>query len=141
MDTNSLEKITISVTVTTPLKKVWELWSSPEAIRQWCSASPDWHVPAATNDLREGGSFSTTMAAKDGSMQFDFGGMYDKVEPLKSISYTISDGRKVDITFEEIDGTTRIIETFDAETQNAVEMQRAGWQAILDNFKAYAERQ
>lgn len=136
MDTN---RITVTVTVNAPVEKVWKLWSSPEAIMQWCSASPDWHVPAAQNDLREGGKFSTTMAAKDRSMQFDFEGVYDKVEEHKAISYSMTDGRKVDITFEEGDNVTKIIETFDPENQNPIEMQRAGWQAIMDNFKSYVE--
>lgn len=138
MDTN---RITVSTTVNVPVEKAWEAWSSPEAIMEWCSASPDWHVPAAQNDLRDGGKFSTTMAAKDGSMQFDFEGVYSKVEPNKSISYSMADGKKVDITFEEVDGKTEIIETFDPENQNPIEMQREGWQAIMDNFKSYVEKQ
>lgn len=106
---------------------------------QWCSASPEWHVPRAENDLRNGGKFLTRMEAKDGSMGFDFEGIYSEVETHKKIAYGMSDGRKVEITFEAAGNTTSITETFDAETQNPIEMQRGGWQAILDNFKNYTE--
>lgn len=106
---------------------------------QWAFASPDWHAPKAENDLRKGGKFSTTMAAKDGSFSFNFGGTYDNVQLHKLIEYTIEDGRKVKITFEKKGNDTVVTETFDAESENPVDMQRAGWQAILDNFKRYTE--
>lgn len=133
------QAITISSTIQQPAAKVWELWNGPEHIQQWCAASDDWHAPKASNDLRAGGSFSTTMAAKDGSFSFDFGGIYDVVEPFEKIEYTMGDGRRVKISFKENNGQTELVETFDPEDTNPEDMQRAGWQAILDNFKRYAE--
>jgi uncharacterized protein YndB with AHSA1/START domain len=139
METNTATKITVHSTINAPVEKVWQLWSAPEHITQWCSASDDWHVPHAENDLRTGGNFSTRMEAKDGSFGFDFGGVYDDVKHHEFIAYTMGDGRKVSINFKSNNNTTEVIETFDAETQNPVEMQRTGWQAILDNFKKYTE--
>lgn len=132
-------KITVATTVNAPVEKVWDMWNKPEHITQWNSASPDWHAPRAENDLREGGSFSCRMEAKDGSFGFDFGGTYDKVDTHKRIEYTMSDGRQVQIGFTPQGDQTTIEETFDAETQNSEELQRTGWQAIMDNFKKYAE--
>ncbi len=131
--------ITVETTVNAPLDTVWNFWTTPEHIMQWNSASDDWHTPSATNDLREGGSFTARMEAKDGSMGFDFGGTYTKVLGQKQIDYTIGDGRKVSVMFEEKDGGTHITESFDAESENPVEMQRGGWQSILENFKKYTE--
>ena len=131
--------ITVEPTVNAPVEKVWEYWNEPKHITQWCSATPEWHAPQAENDLRVGGKFSTVMAAKDGSMSFDFAGVYTTVEPLKKIAYTLGDNRKVKIAFSDEGGKTRVVETFDAETTNPVEMQRGGWQAILDNFKVHVE--
>ncbi|RDC58196.1 polyketide cyclase [Pedobacter chinensis] len=131
--------ITVETTVNTPVEKVWQYWSAPEHITKWTFASGDWHVPYADNDLKTGGKFKTTMAAKDGSEGFDFEGTYSAVEENKLIEYNMADGRQVKITFEENDGKTRIVETFDAEEQNSVEMQKNGWQSILDNFKKYTE--
>lgn len=136
---NTFTKITVTASVNAPVEKVWQSWSAPEHIMQWCSASPEWHVPRAENDLRNGGKFLTRMEAKDGSMGFDFEGIYSEVETNKKIAYGMSDGRKVEITFEAKGDTTSVTETFDAETQNPIEMQRGGWQAILDNFKNYTE--
>lgn len=133
------KKITVEATVNAPVEKVWDYWSAPKHIMKWCQASEDWHAPHAENDLRTGGKFSTTMAAKDGSFSFDFGGQYTNVEPHRSMAYTMDDGRKVSITFTAQGNQTHISETFDAETQNPEEMQRGGWQAILDNFKTYTE--
>ena len=133
------QAITVTSTIQQPAARVWELWNAPEHITQWCAASDDWHAPNASNDLREGGAFSTTMAAKDGSFSFDFGGVYDVVKPHQQIEYTMGDGRKVKITFTEANGQTEVVETFDPESTNPIEMQQAGWQAILDNFKRYAE--
>ena len=131
--------ITIESTIQAPVGKVWKYWTLPEHIMNWSYASDDWHTPAAENDLREGGKFSSTMAAKDGSMSFDFGGVYTKVNEHKLIEYTLGDGRKVSITFCSEGNTTKVVETFDPETENAVEFQKSGWQAILDNFKKYTE--
>lgn len=134
-----MTKITVKNTIQAPVEKVWKYWTQPEHIMNWSFASDDWHTPAAENDLREGGKFSSTMAAKDGSMSFDFGGVYTKIEEHKVIEYTLGDGRTVSIIFSEEGNATNIVETFDAETQNSVEMQQFGWQAILDNFKKYTE--
>jgi uncharacterized protein YndB with AHSA1/START domain len=131
--------ITVAATINAPIEKVWAAWNDPEAITQWCTATPEWHTPRATQDLRVGGSFTTRMEAKDGSMGFDFGGVYDTVEEHRLIEYTMGDGRRVSISFDSDGDTTQVSETFDAENQNPVEMQRAGWQAIMDNFKSYVE--
>ena len=131
--------ITIETTVKAPVEKVWKAWSTPEDIKQWNNASDDWHTPSAENDLRTGGKFSSRMEARDGSMGFDFAGIYDNVIPNQLIEYTIGDGRKVKITFSENGGETKVTETFEAENENPVEMQQTGWQAILDNFKNYTE--
>ncbi|MBS0027734.1 SRPBCC family protein [Chitinophaga sp. 22321] len=139
MSTAVKTSITVSAIVNAPVAKVWDAWGKPEHIVNWCSASADWHVPKAENDLRTGGTFSTRMEAKDGSFGFDFGGIYDEVKTNEIIAYTMGDGRKVHITFEGEGNATKIIETFDAEAENSVEMQQAGWQAILDNFKNYTE--
>ena|SRR6218665_1056098 len=139
METNAATKITVQSTIKAPVDKVWKLWNEPEHITQWCSATPEWHTPRAENDLRVGGKFSSRMEAKDGSMGFDFGGVYDNVKTNEHIAYTMADGRKVTIDFTANGNETSIEEIFDAESQNPVDMQRAGWQAILDNFKAYAE--
>jgi uncharacterized protein YndB with AHSA1/START domain len=131
--------ITVETTVKTPVAKVWELWTIAEHIKEWNNASDDWHTPSATNDLRVGGSFVYTMAAKDGSFSFDFGGVYDEVDLHKSIGYKLGDNRKVYITFGSDGDETTIRESFEAETTNPIELQRGGWQAILNNFKKYAE--
>ncbi|WPO80789.1 SRPBCC family protein [Flavobacterium sp. KACC 22761] len=131
--------ITIKNTVNAPIAKVWEYWNTPEHITKWSFASPDWHTPYAEADLREGGKFKSTMAAKDGSMSFDFGGEFTLVKPEEALSYVLGDGRKVEITYTETSDGVEIVERFDPETVNPEEMQRAGWQAILDNFKNYVE--
>lgn len=131
--------ITVSATVNAPISKVWETWNEPKHITQWNAASEDWHCPKSENDLRKDGSFSARMEAKDGSFGFDFGGTYDEVIPHKLISYTLEDGRKVDITFTAVEDITHVTESFVAENQNPVEMQQSGWQAILDNYKKYTE--
>jgi uncharacterized protein YndB with AHSA1/START domain len=139
METAAKTAITVETVVKAPVEKVWNHWTEPKHITQWCQASDDWHAPQAENDLRKGGKFSTTMAAKDGSVSFDFGGVYDEVENHRLIKYTMSDGRRVSIEFSAQDNVTRVKETFDPESQNSIEMQRGGWQAILDNFKKYSE--
>jgi uncharacterized protein YndB with AHSA1/START domain len=139
METAEKTKITVEATINAPVAKVWDRWSKAEHITKWCSPSDDWHAPFAENDLRTGGRFTTTMAAKDGSMSFDFGGAYDTVQEHKLIEYTIDDDRKVKIVFSTDGNTTKVTETFEAENMNPIEMQRGGWQAILDNFKKYTE--
>ncbi|HEY1164347.1 MAG TPA: SRPBCC family protein [Chitinophaga sp.] len=139
METTANKSITVQSTVNAPVEKVWKYWSDPAHITQWCQASDDWHAPHAENDLRTGGKFSTTMAAKDGSFSFDFGGIYDNVEEHKLIEYTLGDGRKVSVVFTAKGDQTEVVETFDMEDTHSEEMQRGGWQAILDNFKKYTE--
>jgi uncharacterized protein YndB with AHSA1/START domain len=131
--------ITVKSTINASIDKVWEFWTLPEHITKWSFASPDWHTPSAENDLREGGKFKSTMAAKDGSMSFDFEGEYTLVEKNKAIEYIMADGRKVEISFSTTSNGVEVTESFDPETQNPEEMQRGGWQAILDNFKSYIE--
>ena len=131
--------ITVSVNVESPVNKVWKYWTSPEHIMQWNNASDDWHTPHAENDLRAGGKFSWRMEAKDGSMGFDFSGVFDEINVLQLIRYTLDDNRKVTIEFTGSGNSTKIVETFEAETENSIELQQYGWQCILDNFKKYAE--
>lgn len=137
----SFTPVTISAFVAAPVATVWKCWNTPEDIMQWNQASDDWHSPSSTVDLREGGTFTTRMEAKDGSFGFDFGGTYTKVMEHAQIDYTMGDGRKVSTMFVEKDGGTEITTTFDAETENSIEMQRGGWQAILNSFKKYTEAQ
>lgn len=139
MATQQATVITVETTIHAPVEKVWEYWSKPEHITQWCSGSDDWHTPRAENDLRKGGKFSSRMEAKDGSMGFDFGGVYDEVKPNEYIEYTLGDGRKVKINFSATGNDTKLTEKFEAENMNPIEMQQTGWQHILDNFKKYIE--
>jgi uncharacterized protein YndB with AHSA1/START domain len=139
METQEKTIITIESTINTPVKKVWDYWSKPEHITKWNSPSDDWHSPSAKNDLREGGNFSIRMEAKDGSTGFDFGGIYDVVRNNEYIEYTIGDGRKVKVSFSTEGNKTKVVESFEAENTHSIEMQRGGWQAILDNFKKYTE--
>jgi len=131
--------ITVENTINAPVEKVWELWTKPEHIIKWNNASEDWHTPHAENDLRPGGSFVSRMEAKDGSMGFDFGGVYDEVRNNEYIGYTMDDGRKVKISFSTGGNKTKVVESFEAENTNSVELQKGGWQAILNNFKEYTE--
>jgi uncharacterized protein YndB with AHSA1/START domain len=139
METVNKTIITVETIVDAPVLKVWQSWNAPEHITQWCQASEDWHAPFAENDLREGGLFKTTMAAKDGSFSFDFGGEYTTVKEHKLIAYVMGDGRKVNVEFTDLGEQTKVVEHFDAENTHSEEMQRSGWQAILDNFKKYTE--
>lgn len=132
--------ITVETIVKKPVAEVWQSWTKPEHIVNWNQASSDWHCPKASNDLKVGGKFSATMEAKDGSSSFDFEGTYTLVEDLKRIEYVMVDGRKVQVVFESLGKTaTKVTETFDPETENTPELQRSGWQAIMDNFKNYTE--
>lgn len=133
------DTITIQTTIVAPIDKVWEYWNQPEHIIKWAFASDDWETSSAKNDLRVGGAFSSRMQAKDGSTGFDFEGIYDTVKVNELIEYTMSDGRRVRVEFKEIPEGVLITEAFEAEQKNSAEMQRAGWQAILDNFKKYIE--
>jgi len=131
--------ITVSTDIAAPLSKVWDMWTKAEHITNWNFASPEWHCPSAINDLQPGGRFSWRMEAKDGSMGFDFEGTYDEVMEYERISYILGDGRKVMITINATDGGVQLTETFEAEKINSEELQQAGWQAILNNFKKYVE--
>lgn len=131
--------ITVETTVNAPVAKVWDAWTNPDHIVKWNQASDDWHTPRASNDLRIGGKFTARMEAKDGSMGFDFEGTYSEVKPNEYLEYTIPDGRVVKVSFTGNGNATSIVEQFDAENIHTAEMQQAGWQAILDNFKKYAE--
>jgi uncharacterized protein YndB with AHSA1/START domain len=139
METAEKNAITVQTVVKAPVEKVWKYWNEPEYIKRWAFASDDWHAPYSENDARTNGKFKTTMAAKDGSFSFDFEGVYTNVELNKLIEYTMADGRKVKIVFEGNGNETKITETFDPESSNPIEMQRGGWQAILDNFKKLTE--
>ena len=136
---NKKVKITVEVTVNASLEKAWDYFTLPEHLTQWNFASEDWHCPKASSDLRTGGKFSATMAAKDGSMSFDFGGTYDEVLKHKKIAYTMGDDRKVEVIFSSNNNSTQVVETFEAESENSIELQKSGWQAILTNFKKYTE--
>jgi uncharacterized protein YndB with AHSA1/START domain len=131
--------ITVETVVQAPIEDVWELWTSPEHIVNWNKASDDWHTPKAENELRPGGKFLYRMEATDGSTGFDFSGTYTEVEEGELIMYLIDGGRKVSVSFEPENDGTRIVESFEAEDTHSIEMQEAGWQAILDQFKRYAE--
>jgi len=131
--------ITVFTSINAPLKRVWELWTEPQHIKRWNHASDDWHTPRAENDLNIGGKFCYRMEAKDGSFGFNFEGNYNVITQLKYIGYTITDGRRVNITFPEQQNGTKIIESFEAEESNSIELQCEGWQAILNNFRKYAE--
>ncbi len=139
METTYKTAKTVETAIKEPIEKVWKYWTEPKHITRWYNASDDWHAPYAENDLRVDGKFKTTMAAKDGSVSFDFEGVYTNIKEYKVIEYTINDGRKVKITFSGQGDETKVIETFETENINPHEVQRGGWQAILDNFKKYTE--
>ncbi|MBP7670772.1 SRPBCC family protein [Candidatus Gracilibacteria bacterium] len=131
--------VKIETVVQASLEKVWERYTKQEFMMEWNHASDDWHCPQAENDLRVGGRLNARMEAKDGSFGFDFGGTYSEVRPMEFLAYAMDDGRKVEVSFVADGESTKVVVDFDAETENPVEMQKAGWQAILDNFKKCAE--
>jgi len=131
--------ITVETEIQAPIEKVWDCWTKPEHITHWNFASEDWCCPSATNDLKPGGEFVWRMEAKDESMGFDFAGTYEQIERGKSLSYKISDGRKVKVSFATEGDSIKLTESFEAEGTNSPELQRTGWQAILENFKKYVE--
>ncbi len=141
MEPKKPNSITVKAKINAPVERVWKVWTSPDYIMKWNSASEEWHTPKAVNDLKAGGKFNYRMEAKDGSMGFDFEGVYDEVITFKMISYSLGDARKVKIVFTDLKAATEVSETFDAENENPVELQRGGWQAILNNFKKVAEGQ
>lgn len=131
--------LTVQTTISAPIDQVWSIWTSPDHIVKWNNASDDWHTPKAENDLRVGGKFTYRMEARDGRVGFSFSGIYEEVSPNSRIVYRLEDDRKVIITFEEAEGGVKVAENFDPEDINSIELQQAGWQAILDNFKKYTE--
>lgn len=131
--------ITINTIIQSDLETVWNCWNQPTHITKWNFASDDWHCPNAEVDLRVGGFLKSTMAAKDGSFEFEFGGIYEEVVNLQKIRFSMSDGRNVTVQFEELAEGIRVVETFDPEDQNPLDMQEAGWSAILNNFKKHVE--
>lgn len=131
--------ITVETIINAPLEKVWHCWTQPEHITQWAFASDDWEAPAAENDVRVGGVFKTVMAAKDKTASFDFTGTYTAVQEHSLIAYEMTDGRRVKIEFAQTPAGVKVTETFDPEQENSEELQRSGWQAILENFKLHVE--
>lgn len=134
-------KITVDATVAAEPEQVWKAWTEPRQITQWNFASDDWQCPRAENDLKPGGKYLARMEAKDGSFGFDFEAVYDEVIDHKKIVYTMTDGRQAVTTFEDLGDQTKVTTTFDAEKQHSADMQKEGWQAILNNFKTYVESQ
>jgi uncharacterized protein YndB with AHSA1/START domain len=131
--------VTVSTTVNAPVARAWEVFTNPEHITKWNFASDTWQCPTASNDIRTGGMFNWRMEAKDGSMGFDFAGTYSIVKELELIEYSLGD-RDVQVRFETISSEqTRVSEVFEIEDENSAELQRNGWQAILDNYKKQVE--
>jgi uncharacterized protein YndB with AHSA1/START domain len=139
MDLKEKEWITVESTINAPIEKVWELWTKPVHIVHWNNASKDWHTPKAENDLRVGGKFLFKMEAKDGSFGFEFEGIYTEVKTNELIAYKMEDDRQVKINFTSEGDETKITESFETEDINAIDLQRKGWQSLLNNFKKYAE--
>lgn len=136
---NMKKPITVQVAVDAPIAKVWEYWNEPEHIGGWAFAQDDWEAVDIENDVRGGGKFKTRMQAKDGSQGFDFTGTYSVVREHELIEYDMEDGRHVKVEFKETPKGMQVIETFDPESENPEKVQKSGWQAILNNFKKYAE--
>ncbi len=139
MATTPRTSITVETSVNTDAATAWRFFTDPGEIIHWNHASDDWYAPAAQNDLRPGGRFSYRMEARDGSVGFDFGGVFNEVKPGELLTYTIDDGRSVEVRFEPGSHGTNVIETFEAENVHSIELQRGGWQAILDNYKKHVE--
>jgi uncharacterized protein YndB with AHSA1/START domain len=135
-----MNTLTVEVLVARDKEVVWNAWTLPEDIQNWNHASDDWECPYAENNPVTGGKFLARMSAKDGSMSFDFNGVYTKVVPQEVIEYTLEGGRKVQVLFRSYEDGTMVTETFDPEQENTLELQKNGWQSILDNFKQYVEK-
>jgi len=135
----STSKITIEANISATPETVWNAYTDPKHITQWNFASPEWCCPSASNDLQVGGKYEARMEAKDGSFGFDLIGFYDAIEPGVLLDYHLEDGRKVITRFESISEGVKVTTVFDAESENPIEMQQQGWQAILNNFKAHVE--
>ena len=136
MDTT---KITIQAVVAADRQKVWNCYTQPEHITKWNFATDTWHCPAASNDMRVGGKYLARMEAKDGSFAFDFEAVYNEIVDGEKFTYTMPDNREIQVSFEQTDDKTRVTVTFDPENENPVDLQRSGWQSVLDNFRKYAE--
>ena len=137
---NKADKTILSgkIEINAPIEKVWDLWTSPEDIKRWNTPNADWHTTNVENDLRTGGTFLFAMALKDGSLNFDFTGIYDEVKTNELISYKLNDGRKATINFNA--GSPVILtETFEADNNQPIAMQKEFCQAVLDGFKRYVE--
>ena len=135
----STTKITVQVTINADVKKTWDYYTNPKHIIKWNFADPSWHCPNAENDMRIGGTYKARMEAKDGSFGFDFWGIYNDIKPNEKVGISLGDDRKWDTYFSVVDGGVKVIEEFEAENENPVEMQQEGWQMILNNFKKYVE--
>jgi uncharacterized protein YndB with AHSA1/START domain len=135
-----MKLLTVRATIKAPLNKVWKSWTEAGEVKNWNFASSDWHCPLASNSLIVGGEFHYTMAAKDNSEQFDFWGTYQVIEINKKIELVLGDGRIVKVQFDETNEGIVVTEQFEPENQNSIELQEAGWQNILDNFKSYVEK-
>lgn len=135
----SSHQITIDTMIDAPVERVWRAYSTPADITQWNFASDDWCCPSAESELKVGGNYKARMEARDGSLGFDFEAVYEEVEPHEALTMVMSDGRKARTMFDAVGGQTKVTTTFDAEEQNSIDMQRDGWQAILNNFKRYVE--
>ena len=140
METVKGKTITVKTTIKAPVEVVWNCWTEPGHITKWYFASDDWYAPIAENDLKVNGKFKTRMATKDGSTGFDFEGVYTKIRKYEIIEYVLADGRKISIFFSDLGAKTKVVETFDPENENPYEMQKNGWQSILDNFRKYVEQ-
>jgi len=140
METGNKVKVSVETTVNAPVEQVWKYWTEPKHIVRWNYASDDWHTTFSENNLIVGGKFLSRMEAKDGSSGFDFIGIYVEVKLYEIISYALEDERKVIVTFLQLENQTKIIEVFESENTNSIELQQKGWQAILDNFKKYTEQ-
>lgn len=134
------QKITIQAVISADRQKVWEYYTQPEHITKWNFADPSWHCPSATNDMKVGGRYIARMEAKDGSIGFDFEATYNEIKAGEKFSYTMTDNRVVEANFKELGEETELTIIFDAENENPVDMQKQGWQSILNNFKKYTER-
>lgn len=135
----SNSKITVQASIQADTEKVWDYYTNPEHIIHWNFADPSWHCPSAENDLRIGGTYKARMEARDGSFGFDFEAVYNEVVDGEKFTYTMTDGRQADVAFQPLGDTTEVHVTFDAESENPIEMQKDGWQAILNSFKNYTE--
>lgn len=133
------QKITIQTTVNGSRQKVWECYTDPAHITNWNYSIDTWHCPSASNDMKKGGKYKARMEAKDGSFGFDFEATYNEIVEGEKFTYTMTDNRVLNAEFKELGDKTEVIITFDPENENPIEMQRQGWQSILDNFKKYTE--